>query len=150
MLAPLIEALGEAFGREQVIEIVRETIIRLARKQGGEMAERMGGCGPTHFADTLQYWTRDDALELDVLETTDQTLHFNVTRCRYAELYRSLGIPELGAVFSCNRDVSLIDGFNPKATLKRTQTIMAGAPHCDFRYHFPSDSVNADIESGET
>ena len=59
---------------------------------------------------------------------------FNVTRCRYAEMYRELGIPELGAVLSCNRDFSLIEGYNTDVTLTRTQTLMEGAACCDFRY----------------
>ena len=69
-----------------------------------------------------------------MLEQSDQRFSFNVTRCRYAELYRGLGIPELGAVLSCNRDFSLIEGFNSQVTLTRTQTIMEGAPFCDFRF----------------
>jgi hypothetical protein len=39
---------------------------------------------------------KDDALHIDVLEQSEEALAFNVTRCRYAELYRALGIPELG------------------------------------------------------
>jgi hypothetical protein len=35
---------------------------------------------------------------------------------------------------SCARDYALIEGFNPDVSLKRTQTIMEGATHCDFRY----------------
>jgi len=85
----------------------------------------------------LQYWTKDDALKLDVLEKNESTLNFNVVRCRYSEMYRELGIPELGAVFSCNRDYALIEGFNPEAKLTRTQTLMEGQSHCDFRYEFP-------------
>jgi hypothetical protein len=57
-----------------------------------------------------------------------------VTKCRYAKFYQSLGIPELGAVLSCNRDYALIEGFNADIALTRTQTIMQGASHCDFRY----------------
>ena len=64
-------------------------------------------------------------------------MDFNVTRCRYAELYRALGIAHLGAKLSCNRDFALIEGFNPKASLERQQTIMAGASCCTFRYRFP-------------
>ena len=41
---------------------------------------------------------------------------------------------DLGAVLSCNRDYSLIEGFNPEIELVRTQTIMQGAPCCTFRY----------------
>lgn len=33
---------------------------------------------------------------------------------------------------------SMIEGFNPKITLTRTQTIMEGATHCDFRFRSAS------------
>jgi L-2-amino-thiazoline-4-carboxylic acid hydrolase len=46
----------------------------------------------------------------------------------------ALGIAEVGALLSCNRDFSLIEGFNPDIELTRTQTIMQGASHCDFRF----------------
>jgi len=139
ILAPVIDALGEEFGREKVIEIVKDTIINLSQQQGSELAEAMGGKDCDAFEQSLQYWTKDDALKLDVLEKNESTLNFNVVRCRYSEMYRELGIPELGAVFSCNRDYALIEGFNPEAKLTRTQTLMEGKSHCDFRYEFPSD-----------
>lgn len=137
ILAPVIEALAVRFGRDEVIEVIRKAIIDLAKEQGEALAQKMGGDGSDAFMDSLQYWTKDDALELEVLQHTDETLNFNVTRCRYAEMYQELGIPELGAVFSCNRDFALIAGFNAEASLSRTQTIMAGASHCNFRYRFP-------------
>ncbi len=46
----------------------------------------------------------------------------------------ALGVPELGAILSCNRDAASIAGFNPDVALTRTQTLMGGASHCDFRY----------------
>ena len=70
----------------------------------------------------------------EVLEQTEEKLSFDVTRCRYAEMYRALGIPEVGALLSCNRDFSLVEGFNPDVKLTRTQTVMEGASHCDFRF----------------
>ena len=139
ILAPIIEALGQKFGREEVVSIIRDTIIRLAQEQGAALAETMGGNGSDHFLESLQYWTRDNALAIDVLENNQQKLSFNVTRCRYAEMYRALGIPELGAVLSCNRDFALIEGFNADASLTRTQTIMQGATHCNFRYSFETN-----------
>lgn len=134
ILAPIIDALGERFGREEVVGVVRETIIRVAQEQGAELSAQMGGDSLDHFTDSLKYWTQDDALEIEILEQDAETLNYNVTRCRYAEMYKALGIPELGAVFSCNRDYALIDGFNGDVELTRTQTIMQGASHCDFRY----------------
>lgn len=133
MLMPLIEALGKEFGREKVLEIVRQTIITIAREQGAALAQHYGN-GINDFAESLANWKKDNALEIDVLEQNDGKLCFNVTRCRYAEMYRALGISELGAILSCNRDYSLIEGFNPDIKLTRTQTMMEGAACCDFRY----------------
>jgi predicted ArsR family transcriptional regulator len=134
LLAPLIEALGAEFGRERVVEVVRDTIVRIAQEQGAGLAAAMGSDGLPAFAETLRFWTQDNALEIEVLAQNEEAFDFNVTRCRYAELYRALGVPELGAVFSCNRDGALIEGFNPSVEFTRTQTIMAGAPYCHFRY----------------
>lgn len=135
VLAPIIEALAERFGRDAVIDVVRDAIIALARDQGASLANDYG-TSPDAFMETLQFWTKDDALEIEVLRQDARHLDFDVTRCRYAEMYRALGIPELGAVLSCNRDFAMVEGFNPKATLTREQTILAGAPRCTFRYDF--------------
>jgi predicted ArsR family transcriptional regulator len=134
ILIPLINALGEAFGRDAVLAIVRDTIVKIAREQGAALGQQMGGNSLKHFVDSLAYWTRDKALEIEVIEESDEVLSFNVTRCRYAELYESLGIREIGTSFSCTRDYALIEGFNPEISLERTQTIMEGAEYCDFRY----------------
>jgi len=134
ILIPVINALGDAFGRDEVLAVVRDTIVRIAREQGAVLGQQMGGNSLKHFVDSLAYWTRDNALEIDVIEESEEVLSFNVTRCRYAELYESLGIREIGTSFSCTRDFALIEGFNPDIALERTQTIMEGAPHCDFRY----------------
>ncbi len=134
IVAPLLEALGREFGRERVLAIARAVIIRIARQQGAQLAETMGGRTLEHFARSLEFWKRDDALRIDVLEQTEERFSFNVTRCRYAELYHALGIPELGEVLSCHRDFAFIEGFNPEVKLTRTQTIMGGAPFCDFRF----------------
>jgi predicted ArsR family transcriptional regulator len=141
ILSPIIYALSERFGRDEVIEIIRETIIKIAQQQGSELAQSLGGSGSEEFMDSLEYWKRDGALELDILEQNEGHLDFNVTRCRYAEMYRELGIPELGSVLSCNRDFALIKGFNKDAKLKRTQTIMDGASHCDFRFAFRTEKT---------
>jgi hypothetical protein len=134
ILSPVINALGDAFGRDEVLAVVRATIVKIARQQGAALSEQMGGNSLIHFVDSLAFWTKDDALEIDVIEESEKVLSFNVTRCRYAELYESLGIREIGTTFSCTRDFALIEGFNPDISLRRTQTIMEGAPHCDFRY----------------
>jgi hypothetical protein len=132
ILMPVLEALGAQYGREQVFETARKVIIDVARAQGRELAERVGGDSLTHFAGALEDWKKGDAYRMDVLEQSDEKLSFNVTRCRYAEMYRALGIPEIGALLSCNRDFSLVEGFNPAVKLTRTQTVMEGASTAIF------------------
>jgi predicted ArsR family transcriptional regulator len=134
IVAPLLEALGREFGRERVLEVARGVIEEVARTQGTALAEGLGGNSVPHFARSLQMWKKDDALQVDVLEENEEKFSFNVTRCRFAEMYEALGIPELGALLSCNRDLALIGGFNGDIALTRTQTILGGASHCDFRF----------------
>ena len=134
ILIPVINALGDTFGRDEVLAVVRDTIVGIAREQGAALSRQMGGNSLKQFVDSLAYWTRDRALEIDVIAESDDELSFNVTRCRYAELYESLGAREMGTIFSCTRDFALIEGFNPEISLQRTRTIMEGAAYCDFRY----------------
>lgn len=147
LLMPLIEALGEEFGRERVLEIIKETIVAIARQQGEAIAKSQADCSLAHFAASLADWQKDGAMQLEVLEQTGERFAFNVTRCRYAEMYRALGISELGALLSCNRDAALIAGFNPDIELIRTQTIMEGAPFCDFRYTLEHETFSSGIDA---
>ena len=141
ILAPVIDALGARFGRDEVVAIVREVVAGIAREQGRAMAASRGDASLPSFAQTLGPWTKDDALRLTVVQEEPARFAFDVTRCRYAEMYRALGIPELGEVLSCQRDAALIEGFNPGVTLERTHTIMQGAATCDFRYRASDPST---------
>ena len=79
-------------------------------------------------------WAGGGSLDIKPIDKSEEKLDFNVVRCRYAEFYKELGLPELGYLFHCNRDFGMVEGFSPGLTLKRTQTIMQGASHCDFRF----------------
>ena len=139
IVAPILERLGEEFGQERVRELAAEVIVDLAKSQGATMAEMLGGNDLAAFAGSMEAWTRGGALEIEVVEESATKFAFNVNRCKYAEMYRELGDPDLGARMSCNRDGTMVEGFNPDITFKRTQTIMGGATHCDFVYELPVD-----------
>jgi L-2-amino-thiazoline-4-carboxylic acid hydrolase len=134
IVGPLIRAVSEVLGEEKTLELVRGVISQLARQSGAALAEALGEATLSAFARGLDRWKEGGALEIDVLEQTPERLSFNVTRCRYAEMYRALGLGDLGASLSCQRDFALVEGFNPAIALDRTQTLMEGAPFCDFRF----------------
>jgi len=122
--------IGEARAREILMAVVRE----LARLGGEAAAGRVGGNDVAALGTAIQAWKQGDALTLDVLRQQSDALEFNVTRCQYAEMYRRLGMEDLGPILSCSRDAAMIEGFNPDIDFARTQTLMEGASHCDFRY----------------
>ncbi|PWH17779.1 MAG: hypothetical protein DDG59_07650 [Anaerolineae bacterium] len=134
ILKPVLEAFARELGWERTIEILQGVIIAIAREQGRELAQSQGGCSLQQFAASLENWQKDDAMQIDILVQNEEEFSFNVQRCRYAEMYRALGMEQLGRVLSCSRDQALIEGFNPEIELTRTQTILEGAPFCDFRY----------------
>ena len=138
ILLPFLQGLYEEFGKEKTIKVLEKTINEIAKTHGEELSKEYGN-NIDAFLDTLKFWTKDDALEIDILEKSDSKLSFNVTRCKYAEMYTALGVSDLGAVLSCNRDASLIKGFNPKASLDRKKTIMSGSKSCTFRYNFKKE-----------
>jgi hypothetical protein len=132
ILAPLLNALGEVFDRERVLEITSKVIQDIARQQGAQLANSVEVNDLEHYAAAQETWKKDNAIQIEVLELTHKRFSYNVFRCRFAEMYHHLGVDELGKILSCDRDFALIEGFNPNIHLTRTQTIMEGADICDF------------------
>jgi hypothetical protein len=153
IVGPLVRAFAADIGKERALAIVGQVIRELARDSGGDLARLLGDQTLVAFARTLDRWRENGALEIEVLEQTAEKLSFNVTRCRYAEMYRALGLADLGGSLSCQRDYALAQGFNADIDLDRTQTIMEGAPFCDFRFqltrpHKPTaDQAGADANN---
>lgn len=140
---PIFDTFAQELGKERALDLIGQVIRRIARKQGKLLAQAYGNNGLTAFAETLETWKKGGALEIAMIEQTESRLSFNVTRCRYAELYEDLEMKELGAVLSCGRDFALVEGFNPHIALTRTQTIMDGAAFCDFRFVARHNSLHS-------
>lgn len=134
IVKPLLDAFSEEFGEKRVLEVAQSVIRRIARESGEQLAAEMQDQSLSAFARILEIWQEDGGLEIDMLEQSEDRLFFNVTRCRYAEQYRELGMSEVGTTLSCCRDAEVAIGFNSRIHLDRTQTIMTGGAYCDFRY----------------
>jgi predicted ArsR family transcriptional regulator len=130
---PLIKEFITELGHDKTLSAVNRVIRSLARESGVRLAKQMGGNSLADFAKGLSAWAADDAYEMELLELSDSKYFFNIKRCRYADMYKELGMAELGVVLSCSRDFELVKGFNPRMKLIRTKTIMEGHNCCDFR-----------------
>ena len=109
-------------------------------EQAGQLAAAAGGKTSLEtFIARQEPWLRGDALTIEVVEKAEGRYRYNVTRCKYAEMYRDMGLGEIGHLLSCQRDGTFCEGYDDRIKLKRTQTIMQGASHCDFDYTFEKD-----------
>src|SRR5271165_4308825 len=134
VIAPIYNEMRAAFGEARAREVLRKAIRRAAVAAGAEMAAKAPGASLESFKAIQHLWTKDDALTIEVLDDRPGVFNFNVTRCRYAETYRAMGLGAIGGILSCDRDGAFCEGYSSGIALTRTQTIMGGASFCDFRY----------------
>ena len=139
VIKPIYEEMVAELGTERAQQILGAAIRKAAIAQGATLAGESEG-GLRGFISLFERWKAGDALEVEVLHESDERFDFNITRCRYSEMYRQMGLGEIGHLLSCGRDGAFCDGYDPKIRLERTQTIMGGASHCDFRYTVTSDT----------
>ena len=127
VLVPLVKALQAELGEERANALVRKTLGDIFRRLGDNMASAVAS------------WARGDALDYRVRAQSQDIYEVDVTGCRYAQFYKELGEPELGFLLACGQDFSFTEGLGSGIKLTRTQTIMQGASHCDFRYRRQKD-----------
>ena len=135
VLVPLIKALQAELGEARANALVREALGETYRRFGEAFwrAKNEANLG-TALASAFATYAADDALDIQLVRQAPDAYEIDVTGCRYAEFYQALGEPELGFLLVCSADFDTAKGFGPDVKLTRTQTIMQGASHCDFRY----------------
>jgi predicted ArsR family transcriptional regulator len=135
VLVPLVKALQAELGEERANAIVRKALAEKYRKLGENWwRTRKGSDLGEKMAATFDSFAAGGALDYDVVRQAPDAFDVNVTGCRYARFYAELGVPELGFLLVCSSDFAMAEGFGADVALTRTQTIMQGASHCDFRY----------------
>jgi len=139
VLVPVVKALQAELGEARANAILRGALRDLYRGYGEAFwrAKQEKSSEPNvgkAVASAFATYARDDALDYTVIAQSEDAFALDVTRCRYAEFYKELGEPELGFLLVCSADFDTAEGFGGDIALTRTQTIMQGASHCDFRY----------------
>lgn len=135
VLVPLVKTLQAELGEARANDLVRKALRDTFRRFGEAFwrAKNEKSVGKA-VASAFATYARDDALDYHVIDQSQDAFAFDVTGCRYAEFYKALGEPELGFLLVCSADFDTAEGFGSDIKLTRTQTIMQGASHCDFRY----------------
>jgi hypothetical protein len=140
ILREVFRSATQLVGKEQAKAIIEQAVRASAIEQARQFAAQApGGTSLASFVDIQKHWTAEKALEIHPERSDATHFEFKVTRCRYAEMYKDMGLSEIGHLLSCNRDGSFCEGYDPKLKLTRTQTIMGGASHCDFKFHYEGE-----------
>ncbi|WP_025324002.1 L-2-amino-thiazoline-4-carboxylic acid hydrolase [Deferrisoma camini] len=136
MLLRVYRVLCPQVGPDRALAVVAAAVEGAAEAAGREFARQAPG-GPSleHFATVLDRWREGDALDVREVRLEEGVLAFTVTRCRYADLYRSMGLSvPLARTLSCGRDAAFARGYHAGLTLERRGTIVEGAAACRFRF----------------
>ena len=125
---PIVRALEQELGKQRAHSIVGRA---LAESYAEWQVKTVGGQQP-HPRDV----DVEGQLPVDteVVEDTDSTYAVNMTRCKFAEYFRAIGAADVGALLTCGVDFAAEAALRPDWEFRRSQTLMSGASHCDFRW----------------
>ena len=121
---PITKKLEETLGREAAHQLVGEAI---ANSWADYMATRQQADSHPSAAGGMDFPVKEV-----VLKNTDDEYVVNMVQCDYAEYFRSIGEPEIGALMTCGVDFAVESRLRPAWDFSRSQTLMQGADHCDF------------------
>jgi hypothetical protein len=138
VLVPVMRALRAELGREKADAIVRDALRGWSKQLFAGIGNGIEGSPWRKFA-KMSNSLADVTLRevtLDMHRNDKEAQEFDVTSCRFAEFFRALGEPELGALLVCQTDVDIAAAGGSDVSFSRTQTLMQGGSCCNFRYKF--------------
>jgi L-2-amino-thiazoline-4-carboxylic acid hydrolase len=141
VLVPVLRALRAELGKDKADAIVRQALRDWSKQLFAAIGDGVEGGPRRKWAAIQSVWGEVSGreVEAEILRHDRQALDMDVTRCRFAEFFRALGEPELGALLICAHDFDIASVGEGAVSLDRAQTIMQGAPRCTFRYKFAPD-----------
>jgi predicted ArsR family transcriptional regulator len=138
VLVPVLRAMRAELGKDKADTIVKQALRDWSKQLFAAIGAGIEGSPRRKWAtiQTVFGEVSGREVEAEILRHDKETLEIDVTRCRFAEFFRALGEPELGALLICEADFDIASVGDGEVSLERAQTIMQGAPSCTFRYMF--------------
>jgi predicted ArsR family transcriptional regulator len=138
VLVPVLRTLRSELGKEKADAIVNRALRDWSKQLFAAIGDNVNGSRRRKWAaiHTAFAEISEHDVTVEVRRHDKEALEFDVTKCRFAEFFRALGEPELGALLICETDFDIASAGEGAVSLDRAQTIMQGAPSCTFRYKF--------------
>ena len=138
VLVPVLRALRAELGKEKADAIVRDALRDWSKQLFAAVGESVDGSPRRKWAAMQTALTEITEREVtfEMIRHDKEALEFDVTHCRFAEFFRALGEPDLGALLVCATDFDIVAAGGVDVSLRRDQTLMQGGPNCTVRYAF--------------
>ena len=138
VLVPVMRALRSELGREKSDAIVKQALRGWSKQLFDAIGDGIEGGPRRKWAALQAAWAQitEPHVTAEVRRHDKEAFDIDVTQCGFAELFRALGEPDLGALLICEADFDVVAAGSDGVSLTRDQTIMQGAPSCTFRYKF--------------
>lgn len=138
VLIPVLKRLRMELGEDQANELVYGALRDWSREVFAEVGSKKEGSGFeiwSQMSEELDALAVDD-IEYETLREDSEALDLNVTSCKFAQFFKELGEPELGAILTCEVDHHIAAVSKQEVQLDVENTIMKGNKLCDFRFRF--------------
>lgn len=138
VLVPVLSALRAEVGKDKADTIVKQALRGWSKQLFADIGDGIEGSSRRKWA-TMQKAMADISereVAFEVVRHDKEAYDLDVTSCRFAEFFKALDEPDLGALLVCETDFDIAAAADGAVSLERAQTIMKGAPSCTFRYRF--------------
>ena len=144
VLVPVLNCLRDELGQERANVLVYGALREWSRKVFEDISSKIEGSGLdkwSQMSEELLPLIVDDLVEEPIREDS-RVLEFNITGCKFAQFFKEIGEPELGAILTCEVDHHMAAISQQEVNLTIEKTIMKGEEYCDFRYKFKTADDN--------
>src|ERR1044071_5434973 len=123
VLVPVLRALRAELGKERADTIVKDALRDWSKQLFAAMSESAEGSPRRKWAamHTALAEVTEREVTFEMIRHDRHALEFDVTHCRFAEFFRALDEPELGALLVCATDFDIVAAGGRDGGLTRAQ-----------------------------
>jgi predicted ArsR family transcriptional regulator len=138
VLLPVLRSLRSELGREKADAIVKQALRGWSKQLFASIGDGIEGGPRRKWAALQTAWAQisEPHVTVELRRHDKEAFDVDITQCRFAEFFRALGEPDLGALLVCELDFDVAAAGSGEVSLTRDKTIMQGESSCTFRYKF--------------
>ncbi|AZO94917.1 hypothetical protein GM661_07490 [Iocasia frigidifontis] len=127
----VIDSLKQNYG-EEALEIVEKALYKSAYDYGKELRENdYPNINPSNY---VKHFLENDSEEIEVILDSKNKAIIKTNKCMIADIFQSLGRPEIGSRFKCKQDFAIAKGYDQNMELIISKSFMQEDDCCIHEY----------------